>query len=292
MTPPEPAEELEHHLYRYTRDSPDVPLTWEPVRRLSEAEFQDVSTALATVTKLLRRPQSPVEIAYRDLSEYVASLTQRAVDMAVLRRTEDWLPELQYRFIALSAALRMYEEVTMADAGRVSDTTAATEMKTAFSEVYDRSLAYRVIYAMRNLLVHGAGQTLDVKARTWIDEADQKHAHLTLTLRRDVFVKSKAKAAVRGEVAELPTAPDLLAFAHEAVAGVRDIEKVAVRLLHPSRDASVDLLYEYMLELHRLGGGSPRFHTHPPSDPFAVQISELPASGFAYVLEDVRRRHA
>lgn len=291
MTAPQPTEQLEHHLYRYIRDSPSVPLRWEPIRRLSVDEFQDVSKALGTVTKLLKRSRSPVEIAYSDLSEYVSSLTRQAVDLAVLRRTEAWLPELQYRFVALSAALRMYDEATMADARRVSDTTA-TQMKAVFSDVYDRSLAYRVVYALRNLLVHGAGQMLGVKARTWIDEAEQKQAHLTLTLRRDVFVKSKANAPVRAEIAGLTTSPDLLAFSDKAVAGVREVEEVAQHLLHPTRNASVDLLYKYVLELHRLGGGSPRFHTHPTTDPFAAQISELSKSGFDYVLEDVRRRHA
>lgn len=178
--------ELGHYLYVYSR-AEDGSVRWNKIRSLAASEHEAVRRALDLLSQLLRRKESVVDIAYRDLRDLTDRLTALFVDLDFTRRTEAWLPELRYRFAAVSTALRMYDEATTAEARRLGDSAAVENVRSLFRTAYDSSYAYRLVYALRNPLIHGAGEMIDSKVRSWLDSQEEKHAELTLSLRRDAF---------------------------------------------------------------------------------------------------------
>ena len=172
--------------------------------------------------------------AMDDLRKTVAELLIKLADINFARQSELWVPDIKYRVLNVSAGLRMYEEYVEAEVGRhwTENSPQWESMKDVFHDLYDGSLSYRIVYYLRNALVHGAGSLTIVKARTWLETDDgpeHAKAEFNLFLSRSAFVKTvKAKAALRDEVANLASDPDLIGLCEQAYV---DVTKEKARLI-------------------------------------------------------------
>lgn len=279
-------KEVERLLYRYARVA-EGSIRWEPIRELSLFEWEEVSDALNLINSAMSGPPLYSAFAQGDIDTFVRHLEHRLTRRNEIRKPEEWLPEFRYRFIAASAAVRMHQEAVLAEANRRGlSETAIDDLRAVFSSSYDRSLSYRVIYALRNLLVHGSDRVLRTQATATLQSNETTTARVDLRLSRADFASSSANAAVRRQVAALLEDPDLLAMAAEASSVVLDMRRDLDPILYPGQELAVELIHRYIEEVHELGGGGPHFHMQEAGNPFVVRaMLPMTEKVFNFVLQ-------
>jgi hypothetical protein len=280
--------DVERFLYRYEPIS-EGHLRWEPIRELPVGEWKEISDALSLLNAAISGPPLYSAFAQRDIDIYVMQLEERLAKRDQIRRSEEWLPEFRYRFIAASSAIRMHEETVLAFANRRRTASAATALKAVFSKHYDSSLSYRVMYALRNLLVHGSDGVLETRATATLGADDNTSARVELRLNRAIFASTSVNAAVRHQVAALSEDPDLLKMAAEASSVVQRMRRDLDPILYPGQASAAELIFRYVEEAHTAGGGGPHFHMHATGDPFVLRsILPMTEKVFRFVLDAKR----
>lgn len=244
-------------------------LQFHPIRRLTDDEYDAAGQAVKVILDVLTGPTSFSELTRNDLSRTVDDLNQRLARKDELRKVEVWGPELEYRIVAVSAALRMHEEFVTAIIRKRNDPAALASAKTAFKATYDRSQAYRIIYSLRNALVHGSKGLTTLSARATLNADETTSAIVSINLSREGFGKSDAKAPVRAEVRGMTDNPELIALSHVALDELAAMRVELESLLYPDAPAASALLLSYVKEVNAAGVSGPHFHAHDPGEPFS-----------------------
>jgi hypothetical protein len=170
-------------------------------------------------------------------------------------------PLIEYRILSYSTALNLYHEYVTAQVNRIGDEELKARIVAAFSDSYDRSFGYRLIYSMRNAFQHGVRglvslQTTVRLARGSDTERESKaQAHLA----KDAFVASRSNAAVRQQVREIDGDIDLFELGEDAFAEVERRHACLNPLINPEAPAAARLLNQY---IKQLGGERPHFHEY------------------------------
>ena len=114
-------------------------------------------------------------------------------------------PLIEYRIVNYSTALKLYYEYVTAEVNRAGDDDLKARVVAAFSELYDRSFGYRLIYSLRNAFQHGVRGLVSLRMTARLadgsdtERESEAHAHLE----KDAFASGRGNAAVRQQVREL-----------------------------------------------------------------------------------------
>lgn len=128
----------------------------------------------------------------------------------------------------------------MADAERYHGSGAAevAEVDRIFSEAYDSSFAYRLLYRLRNVLVHHSlrcvGLFLSAKETSQTGLIVNQY-ELRVPLLREIFLGAKkgVSATMRKELRDVSEDPDLLTLCREAISELERIDKRIRLLVNP-----------------------------------------------------------
>lgn len=283
----EPIVEIEYSIYRYVATGPNA-MRWDKVRDLDRDEWDASVAAHATIYKRTKDVDRFPSFAWDDLQAARSELHRRLHRKDA--RLDDWMPPLvEYRVLGYSTALWMYYEYILAEVNRRGDETLKQTIKAAFSDLYDRSRGYRIVFCLRNAFQHGVRDLVGVWAHVaFADGSDTELVSASKApLDKEKFAASKANAKVRGEVRALADdeVVDLFALCEEAHAGVRELHSRIVPLLHPDAPTAARLLADYMREA---GYERPHFHAALRGVPHAVvSMHKLDVTGFNYVVEQI-----
>lgn len=278
----DPATKLVHALVRYEEPEPHS-IQWVEVRRLPPEEWQSVAEALAVVDSVVRSYDRFLTTAWADLEK----AHQYVLDQAVVSRhlVLDALGVLEYRLLGFSTAIRLYETYITAEANRARDGSVSAAIRSIFSERYDASQAYRVIYHLRNAFQHGVRDLVGGTVSARLVEASSTEtveSQVHVILRREVFARSGANAAVRKEVREMDADPDIVAMCVEAYSGIQDLHERVIPILHRDGPIAARTLMAYVREV---GNENPHFHQYDEARPLeSTRIRELDSKGFRYVI--------
>lgn len=241
--------EMHHFLARLEKDSAQNPaVQLNMLERIDETTWKGVSSALELILQAYRGFNIHLRIAYDDLVEELSLAHEGLLESNALDDTT--LMRLINRALHMAVALRLYEEHVMSDIhrrwGATSDQTAAA--KRLFSGAFDQSFGYRVLYALRNALVHTAEQLVTCHFAKWLDDPESDvpvtEVRVTLGLSRSAFARTDVRAATRKEVSALDEDPDILALAEEALAQVEILNSTLEPYLYPDMDQAVVLIWE------------------------------------------------
>lgn len=269
--PPATSPAQEKWVYGYTPTSDGV--EFHPVRQLSEGEYDAAGNAVKVLLDVLTGPTAFAELARRDMTTTIEDVRARlATDFRDIQR---WGPELEYRIVAVSAALRMHEEFVMSTIGKRSDDEARTGAKVIFRGTYDRSQAYRIIYSLRNALVHGSKGLTSLSAKGTLNQDGTISTTISINLSRKRFGASDVKAPVRAELRAMQEDPDLFLLANLALDDLAAMREQLEPLLYPDAPAAARLIFAYVQEVFAAGFGSPHFHAHDTGDIFG-NLSHIP----------------
>lgn len=278
----DPAKEVIRALFRYEQVEPGH-IRWVEVRQLPPDEWQEVTTALGEVGRVVRSFDRFLEVAWTDLEEGRKHVLERAAESRHL--VIDAVSLLEYRLLAFSTALRLYHEYVIAEANRADARSVRTALDAIFSEHYDASQAYRIVYSLRNAFQHGVRGlvSVTVKARLVQESGvESTETALVATLRRDLFGRSGTSAAVRREVGEMKTDPDVVAMCVEAYAGIRALHTRVLPVLHPDGPAAARTLMRYVREVDN---ENPHFHEYERGRLLETTVvRELDIEGFRHVI--------
>jgi hypothetical protein len=256
----------EKWLYGYSQPEPRN-IMFHPVRQLSDQEYLEAGLAVKTVLDVITGPNAFAEITRRDLTQTVQHLSAELGRSIDVRGVERWGPELEYRVLAVSAALRMHEEYALASAAKQRDEAVDIAVKQVFIDTYDRSLPYRIMYALRNALVHGSRSLTAIKLTGKLQPDETTSMVLALTLSRSGFAATKARAPLRSEVSALTMDPELIELAAQALDDLATMRDSLEPLLYPEASDAAHLLFGYAREVNEAGFSGPHFHAHDEGNP-------------------------
>ena len=276
-----PQVEIVHALYRYEQTQPGE-VRWTEVRELSSQDWDAVEAAHGEVYRFTRGLDGFPSFAWGDLRSVRDELLRQMREQAA---PDEWMvPLIEYRILGYSTALKLYHEHVMAQVNRTGDVGLKAQVSKEFSEVYDRSFGYRLIYSMRNAFQHGVRGLVALRLTArFADGSDTEtesevHAYLV----KDIFSASRANAAVRRQVRERKNDIDLLKFSEESFGEVQRLHARLAPLLYPEAPAAAQLLIQYIKEL---GGDRPHFHEYIRGLPTRglLGTTTLDRVGFDYV---------
>jgi len=177
----EPQVEIVQALYRYEGPNP-AEVTWTEVRELSAEEWDAAIAAHRDVYRFTRGPEGFPSFAWGDLRNARGELLRQLREQTW---PDEWMPPLiEYPILNYSTALKLFQEHVTEQVNRTGDDDVKVRVTAAFSELYDRSFGYRLIYSMRNAFQHGVRGLVSLRMTARLaDGSDTKrksetHAHL------------------------------------------------------------------------------------------------------------------
>ena len=275
-------------LYRYEWTEPGE-MRWIEVRELSADEWDEAIAAHRDIYRFTRGLDGFPSFAWGDLrsarDELLRQLRERP-------RPDEWMPQIiEYRIVNYSTALKLYHEYVTAQVNRTGDDSLKAQVAAAFSEVYDRSFGYRIIYSMRNAFQHGVRGLVSLRMTARLAEGPdaRPESEASAYLEKGAFAASRANAAVRRDVRESDEEIELFQLGEDAFAEVQALHARLSPLLHPAAPIAARLLMQYIGEL---GGGRPHFHEYVRGFPTRgiLGTTSLDRNGFDYVARQAGKR--
>jgi hypothetical protein len=284
----EPQVEIVHGLYRYEGLKPGE-VRWIEVRELSIEEWDAAIAAHRDVYGFTRGLDGFPSFAWGDLRNARDELLRQLREQTL---PDEWMaPLIEYRILNYSTALKLYHQHVTAQVNRTGDDDLKARVAAAFSELYDRSFGYRLIYSMRNAFQHGVRGLVSLRMTARLadgsdtERESEAHAHLE----KDAFAAGRGNAAVRQQVREMDDDMDLFELGEEAFAEVQMLHARLAPLLHPEAPAAAQLLIQYIKEV---GGERPHFHEYIRGLPTKgiLGTTTLDRGGFDYVAQQAGKR--
>lgn len=277
----EPQVEIVWALFRHEHTKPNE-VRWTEVRELTAEDWDAVIAAHGEIYMFTRGFDGFLSFAWGDLRNAVGELQRQMREQAV---PDEWMMRLiEYRILGYSTALKLYQEQVMAQVNRNGNEELKVRVAKEFSEVYDRSFGYRLIYSMRNAFQHGVHGLVAarLKARLLEGSDTKTEANVHAYLVKESFGASRANATVRRQVREMNEEIDLFQLSDESYDEVQRLHTRLAPLLHPAAPAAAQLLIQYINEL---GGDRPHFHEYIRGLPTKglLGITTLDRVGFEYV---------
>lgn len=284
----EPPIETVQALYRYDQAKPGE-VRWTEVRELSTEQWDAAMAAHRDVYRFTRGLDGFPSFAWGDLRNAREELLRQLREHT---NPDEWMmPLIEYRILNYSTALKLYHEHVTAQVNHTGDEELKARVATEFSELYDRSFGYRLMYSMRNAFQHGVRGLVSLKmtARLADKPNAERESEARAHLAKDVFVAGRSNAAVRRQVGEMDDDIDLFELSDEAFGEVQMLHTLLTPLLHPAAPAAARLLIQYIKEL---GGDRPHFHKYIRGLPTKgiLGTTTLDRVGFEYVARQAGAR--
>jgi hypothetical protein len=225
-------------LYALSSDEELAPngrpgITYKLVRPLKAGELEELDKAIRSVTNIVQGFMVYVSQAMNDLSESIQRIFSEHASMS--GDVNSRRIELEYRMLNVCAAIRMYEEHTYSEIDRRygQNSSQREAAKLVFTQTYDKSQEYRILYYLRNAMTHGSRNLISFTFSATANPGEDNKFDLRLPLQRDKFYASNAKAAVRQEVQALPEDPDTLSMCFSVLAAMTDLNQQLMPILEP-----------------------------------------------------------
>jgi hypothetical protein len=277
----QPQVEIVKALFKHEQIKPGE-FRWTQIRELDDENWKRVLDAHGAVHRATRSFDSFLSFAWADLQNVREEVLRQLRSQS---RPNEWMPPLvEYRILNFSAGLKMYHEHVDAEAARHGDQGLKDEVARSFSDIYDRSFGYRLLYSMRNAFLHGARRITTLHMIARVTGADQpgREPEVRVLLDKERFAAGKSNAAVRRQVREHDADIDLLDFSAEAFSEVEKLHRRLSPLLHPDAPVAAQLIGEHMREV---GNERAHFHSYTRGFPFAtLGTHTLDRLGFEYVV--------
>lgn len=231
--------------------------------RITYEELEAAKDAVSVLVKLYRGFNIYLRIAFDDLTEELANASEMLLQASQLDDTAEM--RLIHRVINFSVALRMYNEhaVGIVSSKWGKSSVELRECEQAFSEAFDRSLGYRVTYALRNALVHSKEQLIGLNYSSYLLDPDSPGSEggskVHLTLIREVFAEADVRAQTRAEVAGLGDDPDLVKLFEDALIEIEKLNDQISPLLFPELKEATSALFRLAGETFPTGEEPPVF---------------------------------
>ena len=208
------------------------------VRDLESGELERIQEACKSASDAVAGFIMFVRQSLWDLNRSVQEVqadAEKGINAESGYRADD---ELQYRVLNVCTAVRMFEEHVNADINRKfgKDSEQGMQARKLFNRIYDASFAYRLLYQLRNAIVHGSRGLMAMHIELYLDESvtpPLPRGELRVDLDREAFNRQKIQAALRSEVMSSDAAPNLLRLCNEVLPTMEDLAMRLTEVLQP-----------------------------------------------------------
>ena len=269
-----------------------VKVIFDMVRELTKDQFDQAGEAVQVIERVLVGFDNNLDRSFNELIESTERLTATFGNSNAFQDFSGWGPELLHRITNFSVAIVMHQSYVASEVEHLygKNSTQHVAVKKAFSDLYDRSLSYRIVYGFRNAIVHSSRRLVSTYASSQLvivpngDEHIESEAKLRLI--REAFSTTKPNAKLRDEVMALTEDPELLEACRDAWAATKAVQAGIDPILYSARNGAVQTLWEYVVETAALGGYGPYFNSVQMPDPsVGMQMVPISHSIIKYVWE-------
>lgn len=235
---------------------PGVAVVFHMFKDLSESEFQQYEKAVRALRHAMEGDLTVYVLdalqSLQELVQQIRRLVEHNSAAAVVASSKEWRTSLTCAVLTYCAAFHLFQEQTEAAVTRSfgAQTTEVARIKAMFSEVYDRCLEYRVMYRLRNVLVHYSLGAVGCEFKQSEETSPQglilHTSTVRVTLNRARFLSSKrgVSSEMRTALLALPADPDLLRYAVVAVGALMEMHRKAFDLIHPELGSTAQTVRE------------------------------------------------
>ncbi|UKA59135.1 hypothetical protein [Arthrobacter sp. FW306-2-2C-D06B] len=244
-------------------------IAYNLVRPLKPGEREELDRAIRSVTNIVQGFMVYIRQALNDLGESIQRVFSEHASMS--GDVNSRRIELEYRMLNVCAAIRMYEEHTYSEIDRKYGPNSSQRIaaKVVFTQTYDKSLEYRILYYLRNAMTHGSRNLISFAFSATSNPGEDPSFTLQLPLQRDKFFASNAKATVRQEVQAMSEDPDTLSMCFSVLATMTDLNHQLTPILEP------DLL-DHVVTLAHLINEAAAVRGYPAYGSLAVPLVTTP----------------
>jgi hypothetical protein len=203
-----------------------------------------------------------------------------------------WFINIACLVLTFCSALHLYQEQTLEEVRRTFGRSSPELKRVAeiFSHAYDTSFEYRLLYRLRNVLVHHSLGSVGFEISSKEDRSPSGliiHKHtVRAPLKREIFLAAKkgASATLRHEVESLDGDPDLVGICADAMTALGRIHDEISLLVRPSlrEDALLIRDLDTLFDGHPGARALAKFDEWPPRYPMQVPISYIPSEIFEH----------
>ncbi|WP_102161184.1 hypothetical protein [Zhihengliuella halotolerans] len=202
-----------------------------------------------------------VRCALQDVRQAVQMICEASLSSRPETGSPEWFSFMTYRLLNACAAIKMYDEHARIQIERRTskDSPEVRQLAAIFSETYDAHLSYRLLFKLRNILVHTVTPGL-IHFRVEHELLEPipnggTRSRVQLTLNRSTFsTLPKVAPSIRNEVAGLDSDPDLIACCRQVSPVIEALHDRVLPILRPELEADLDTLTGFYREARALGG--------------------------------------
>jgi hypothetical protein len=285
----------EHGLFAISPDPEAIGANGRPrvnfhmLRPVPLFEFEQYTSAVTSVGNVVQQGFMVFLIqAMDDLTASVQRISHVAPTSTPGDQGNKWRVELECRVLNVCAAIRMYEEHVMAELSRKygKHSEETEEAKRIFSATFDQHLSYRVLYSLRNAVVHGSRSLFGFQMSVGPDvneEDGNLRVDISIDLVRASFKKTSVNARVRHEVAALAVNPNTLKLCYDVFPAMMNLNTELVPLLEPKLPQALATLAGVINEAAEAGGYAQMSSFNPADFPASWKMSPLPGDVYDFV---------
>jgi hypothetical protein len=171
---------------------------------------------------------------------------------AVTASAGEWSRTVAGAVLTLCSSVHLFQEQTEAAVARHfgSDSAEHVRIQERFAAAYDSSFEYRLMYRLRNVLVHHSMKSVGLRFKARLEQdpdgTERKVAHIELPLVRRTFLGTRkgVSAAIRREPEGLDSEPDVRDLGASAIAAIHALRQDSMDLVHPRLGPDCEVLIE------------------------------------------------
>lgn len=258
------------------------------LRGMSEVDLNKYQHAIFEISEVLHSFFVYVDKAMSDLDASLRNVASQARTTPMGNETHRWTVDLEFRILNYCAAVVAYYDRVLAEVKRKQKGTESTSSAPQlFNELFDDSLAYRVVCSLRNALIHGSRNLLGLRMEATLPEGSRNPAEalvsISIPLNKEGFARGSAKALVRNEIRSLDTELDVLELCRQTHAELSVLDGKIIPIMHPNLEEHIRHLSDIIDEVAQHQGYPMVMSYDPDRFKETTSWSLLPHEVYDYV---------
>lgn len=223
------------------------------IREMCKTDHDSYQRAISEISEVLNSFFVFVDKSMHDLERSLHNVAVQVRTTPIGNETQAWRVDLEFRILNYCAAVVAYYDRVLAEVKRKQrGTEDIASVPALFSELFDRSLAYRVISSLRNALIHGSRHLIGLKIEAALPAGSRDPLEalvsISIPLNKERFARGSAKALVRNEVRSIDLELNIVELCRRTHAELRLLNTKITPMLHPNLDEHVGYLSDIIDE--------------------------------------------
>ncbi|EQM33015.1 hypothetical protein N601_13590 [Rhodococcus erythropolis DN1] len=248
-------EEFYSALLIHNNPDIDSDADFEVIQKISESDFKRYGDAYHEINKILNvNVFTYMTKTIGDLGRAIQADMEELKGGKLDASQPDDIVRMGIRMrsaaLAFCSALHYHQEHTYEEIKQLygEDSKQHKDVQKILNKLFEKSSEYRILYRLRNTMVHHTMEAISISARAWLDEKGETIAISTpkVDIKAMTDLDKKMDDKYRELLKALPEQkPDLLTLAYEAFKAAKDANERILPKMYPDMRDACQIIVEF-----------------------------------------------